>query len=50
MRGKILFVTGRNGNFDVYERNLRERMGEDPDGDSSTRRARYLCRRDFGRR
>jgi ATP-binding cassette ChvD family protein len=29
------------GNFDVYDRNLRERMGEDPNDDSGIRRARY---------
>jgi ATPase subunit of ABC transporter with duplicated ATPase domains len=34
-------VTWCEGNFDTYDRNLRERMGGDPDDDSSTRRARY---------
>jgi sulfate-transporting ATPase len=34
-------LTWCEGNFDVYERNLRERMGDDPDDDSSSRRARY---------
>ena len=33
-------LTWCEGNFDVYERNLRERMGNDPD-DDSMRRARY---------
>jgi sulfate-transporting ATPase len=34
-------LTWCEGNFDVYERNLRERMGADPDGDNSSRHARY---------
>lgn len=34
-------LTWCEGNFDVYERNLKERMGEDPDSDSDSRRARY---------
>ncbi len=34
-------LTWCEGNFDTYERNLRERMGDDPDDDSSLRRARY---------
>ena len=33
-------LTWCEGNFDTYERNLRERMGDDPD-DDSVRRARY---------
>ncbi|MGB0759343.1 MAG: energy-dependent translational throttle protein EttA [Rubripirellula sp.] len=34
-------LTWCEGNFDTYERNLRERMGDDPDDDSVSRRARY---------
>ena len=34
-------LTWCEGNFDTYERNLRERMGDDPDDDSSLQRARY---------
>ncbi len=34
-------VTWCEGNFDTYDRNLRERMGEDPDDTSTLRRARY---------
>ena len=34
-------LTWCEGNFDTYERNLRERLGEDPDDDSSLRRSRY---------
>ena len=34
-------LTWCEGNFDVYERNLRERMGDDPDDDGSSRRAKY---------
>jgi ATPase subunit of ABC transporter with duplicated ATPase domains len=34
-------LTWCEGNFDTYERNLRERMGDDPDDDSATRRAKY---------
>jgi len=34
-------LTWCEGNFDTYERNLRERMGDDPDDDSSSRRAKY---------
>ncbi|MEM9826505.1 MAG: energy-dependent translational throttle protein EttA [Planctomycetota bacterium] len=34
-------LTWCEGNFDTYERNLRERMGLDPDDDASTRAARY---------
>jgi ATPase subunit of ABC transporter with duplicated ATPase domains len=36
--GKLIWC---EGNFETYERNLRERMGEDPNDDSSSRRARY---------
>ena len=35
------YVHWCEGNFDTYERNLRERMGDDPDDDSATRRAKY---------
>jgi ATP-binding cassette ChvD family protein len=34
-------VTWCEGNFDTYDRNLRERLGEDPDDTSTLRRARY---------
>ena len=34
-------LTWCEGNFDTYERNLRERMGDDPDDDSVSRRAKY---------
>ena len=34
-------VTWCEGNFDTYERNLRERLGEDPEDTSTMRRARY---------
>jgi energy-dependent translational throttle protein EttA len=34
-------LTWCEGNFDTYERNLRERSGLDPDDDSSVRAARY---------
>ncbi|MGI9444633.1 MAG: energy-dependent translational throttle protein EttA [Rubripirellula sp.] len=34
-------LTWCEGNFDTYERNLRERMGDDPDDDSASRRAKY---------
>ncbi|MAI73522.1 MAG: energy-dependent translational throttle protein EttA [Rhodopirellula sp.] len=34
-------LTWCEGNFDTYERNLRERMGDDPDDDTATRRAKY---------
>ncbi len=34
-------LTWCEGNFDTYERNLRERLGEDPDDESSLRRSRY---------
>jgi energy-dependent translational throttle protein EttA len=34
-------LTWCEGNFDTYERNLRERSGQDPDDDSSVRAARY---------
>jgi sulfate-transporting ATPase len=36
--GKLIWC---EGNFDVYERNLQERLGNDPDDDSNLRRARY---------
>jgi ATP-binding cassette ChvD family protein len=34
-------LTWCEGNFDTYERNLRERMGDDPNDDSSSRRSKY---------
>ena len=34
-------LTWCEGNFDVYERNLQERLGKDPDDATGTRRARY---------
>jgi ATP-binding cassette ChvD family protein len=34
-------VTWCEGNFETYDRNLRERLGEDPDDTSTLRRARY---------
>ncbi|MDG2222558.1 MAG: energy-dependent translational throttle protein EttA [Rubripirellula sp.] len=34
-------LTWCEGNFDVYERNLQERLGNDPDDVSGARRARY---------
>lgn len=34
-------LTWCEGNFDTYERNLRERLGEDPEAESSLRRSRY---------
>ena len=34
-------LTWCEGNFDVYERNLRERMGGDPEDEADMRRARY---------
>ena len=34
-------LTWCEGNFDTYERNLRSRMGMDPDDDAATRASRY---------
>lgn len=34
-------LTWCEGNFDVYERNLQERLGKDPDDATGARRARY---------
>ncbi|MEM8669610.1 MAG: energy-dependent translational throttle protein EttA [Planctomycetota bacterium] len=34
-------LTWCEGNFDIYERNLQERLGNDPDDDGNLRKARY---------